>query len=80
MPALVRWPGKIKPGSVLNGIVSHFDWVPTLLAAAGVPDVEEKLLAGYQAGSMTYKVHLDGYNLLPYLTGAEQKSPRKEFF
>jgi arylsulfatase A-like enzyme len=55
VPALVRWPGKIKPGSVLNGIVSHLDWVPTLLAAAGVPDVKEKLLAGYQAGSMTYR-------------------------
>src|SRR5271167_2041964 len=80
VPAMVRWPGKIKPGSVLTGIVSHLDWVPTLLAAAGVPDVKEKLLTGYKAGNMTYKVHLDGYNLLPYLTGTEQKSPRKEFF
>jgi arylsulfatase A-like enzyme len=77
---MVRWPGKIKPGSVSNEIVSHLDWVPTLLAAAGVPDIKEKLLTGYKAGSMTYKVHLDGYNLLPYLTGAEAKSPRREFF
>ncbi len=80
VPAMVRWPGKIKPGSVSNEIVSHLDWMPTLLAAAGVPDIKEKLLNGYKVGNMTYKVHLDGYNLLPYLTGAEQKSPRKEFF
>ncbi len=80
VPAMVRWPGKIKPGTVSNEIVSHLDWAPTLLAAAGVPDVKEKLLTGYKAGKMSYKVHLDGYNLVPYLTGAEQKSPRKEFF
>ena len=79
VPAMVRWPRKIKPGSVSNGIVSHLYWVPTLLPAAGVPDVKERLLAGYQAGNTTYKVHLDGYNLLSNLTGAEQKSPRKEF-
>jgi arylsulfatase A-like enzyme len=55
---MVRWPGKIKPGSVSNGIVSHLDWVPTLLAAAGVPDIKEKLLTGYKAGKTTFKVHL----------------------
>ena len=72
--------GQIKPGTVSNDIVSHLDWAPTLLAAAGVPDIKEKLLKGYKVGKKTYKVHLDGYNLLPYLTGAEKKSPRKEFF
>ena len=77
VPAMVRWPGKIKPGSVSNEIISHLDWMPTLLAAAGVPDVKEKLLTGYRAGNMTYKVHLDGYNLLPYLTGAGQEESAK---
>jgi len=80
VPAMVRWPGKIKPGSVSNAIMSHMDWMPTLLAAAGVPDVKEKLLTGYQAASTTYKVHLDGYNFLPYLTGQSDKGPREEFF
>ena len=80
VPAMVRWPGKIKPGAVSNAIVSHLDWLPTMLAMAGVPDIKEKLLTGYQAGKETYKVHLDGYNLLPYLTGEEKKGPRKEFF
>jgi len=80
VPAMVRWPGHIKPGSVSNEIMSHLDWAPTLLAAAGMPDIKEKLLAGYKAGDMTYKVHLDGYNFLPYLTGQDAKSPRSEFF
>ncbi len=80
VPAMVRWPGNIKPGSVSNDIVSHLDWMPTLLAAAGVPDVKDKLLKGYKAGAKTFKVHLDGYNLVPYLTGQESKSPRQEFF
>ncbi|MDX1815069.1 MAG: arylsulfatase, partial [Thermodesulfobacteriota bacterium] len=80
VPAMARWPGHIKPGTVSNEIMSHLDWSPTLLAAAGVPDVKEKLLKGYKAGNMTYKVHLDGYNFLPYLTGQEKHGPRKEFF
>jgi arylsulfatase len=80
VPATVRWPGKIKPGAISNDIMSHLDWLPTLLAAAGVPDIKEKLLNGYKAGDMTYKVHLDGYNFLPYLTGSEMKSPRVEYF
>ncbi|TAK62712.1 arylsulfatase [Methylobacter sp.] len=80
VPAMVRWPGKIKPGTVSNDIVSHLDWAPTLLAAAGVPDVKEKLLKGYKAGNKSFKVHLDGYNQLPYLTGQELKSAREEFF
>lgn len=80
VPAMVRWPGHIKPNTVSNDIVSHLDWAPTLLAAAGVTDVKEKLLKGYKAGKKTYKVHLDGYNQLPYLTGQVPKSPREEFF
>ncbi len=80
VPAVVRWPGKIKPGVVSNEIVSHLDWMPTLLAAAGMPDVKERLLKGYKIGKMNYMVHLDGYNLVPYLTGEEKNSPRKEFF
>jgi arylsulfatase len=80
VPAFIRWPGHIRPDSVSNEIVSGLDWMPTILAAAGNPDVKEKLLKGYTVGDMTYKVHLDGYNLLPYLTGKEARSPRKEFF
>lgn len=79
VPAMVRYPGKIKPGSVSNEIVSHLDWLPTLLAIAGEPDVKEKLLQGHQAIGRDYKVHLDGSNLLPYLTGKEEKSPRDSF-
>jgi arylsulfatase A-like enzyme len=80
VPAMVRWPGKIKAGTVSNEIVSHLDWLPTLLAMAGEPTITEKLRRGHQAGKKTFKVHLDGYNLLPYLTGAESKSPRPGFF
>lgn len=80
VPAMVRWPGHIKPGTVSNDIISHLDWAPTLLAAAGVPDIKEKLLKGYSAGGTKFKVHLDGYNQLPYLTGQAPKSPREEFF
>lgn len=80
VPAMVRWPGKIKPGTVSNQIVSHLDWMPTLLAAAGDPDVKEKLLKGYTVGKKTFKVHLDGYNQLAYLTGEADKSAREEFF
>src|SRR5947208_605750 len=63
VPAFIRWPGKIQPGTVLNGIVSHQDMLPTLLAAAGDPDVTDKLLKGYKVGNKTFKVHIDGYNL-----------------
>jgi len=80
VPAMVRWPGKIKPGTVCNEIMSHLDWMPTLLAAAGTPDIKEKLLTGHKVGDMTYKVHLDGYNFVPYLTGQDPKSPRESFF
>lgn len=80
VPAMMRWPGKVKAGSISNEIMSHMDWMPTLLAAAGAPDIKEKLLKGHQAGEKNFKVHLDGYNFLPYLTGQVQKSPRTEFF
>ena len=80
VPAMVRWPGKIKPGTVSNEIMAHLDWLPTLLAAAGDPDIKQKLRKGYQAGNKTFKVHLDGYNFLPYLTGQQQRGPRQEFF
>ncbi|AKB57827.1 alkaline phosphatase family protein [Methanosarcina barkeri] len=80
MPEVMRWPGKIPAGMVSNEIVSHLDWLPTLLAAAGEPDIKEKLKKGYKAEDKTFKVHLDGYNLLPYLTGKEEKSPRIGFF
>ena len=79
VPAMVRWPGKIKPGQTSNEMAGHHDWLPTLLAMAGDPQVTDKLLKGYQVGSMTYKVHLDGYNLVPYLTGQVDKSPRESF-
>ena len=80
MPAFVRWPGKIKAGSVVNGIVTHQDWLPTFLAAVGEPDIKEKLLNGYKVGDKTYKVHIDGFNMLPYLTGEVKESPREFFF
>jgi arylsulfatase len=79
VPAMVRWPGHIKPGTVSNEIVAHLDWLPTFLAIAGDADVTKKLLEGYKVGDMTYKVHLDGYNLVPYLTGQTDKSPRDSF-
>ncbi|TDI40400.1 MAG: arylsulfatase [Acidobacteria bacterium] len=80
VPALVRWPGHIAPGTALNGIQSHEDLFVTLAAAAGLPDIKEKLLTGYQIGDMTYQVHLDGYNQLDYWIGKSEKSARREFF
>ena len=79
VPLLVRWPGKIKPGSVSNEIMAHLDWVPTLVAAAGDSDIKDKLKKGHQAAGKKFKVHLDGYNFVPYLTGKDEKGPRKEF-
>jgi arylsulfatase len=78
-PALIRWPGIVKPATQINDITSLEDFVPTLLAAAGEPDIKAKLLAGHKAGSQTYKVHLDGYNLMPALKG-QGEWPRHEFF
>ncbi|MBO9396417.1 arylsulfatase [Shimia sp. R9_2] len=81
VPSMVRWPGKIEAGSVSNEIVHHMDWFPTLLAAAGRPDIKEELKAGgVQAIGREYKVHLDGYNILPMLTGETTESPRNEIF
>ena len=80
VPMIVKWPGKIKPQQVSNEIVSMEDWMPTFLAAAGEPNIKEKLLKGHKAGGKKFNVHLDGYNLLPYLTGDAEKSPRKEMF
>ena len=80
VPCMIKWPGHIPAGVVNNDIVSHLDMLPTILAAAGVPDVKEQLLKGMQVGDTTFKVHLDGYNLLPLLTGETKVDPRKEFF
>lgn len=80
VPAMVRWPGRIKAGSISNDIMHHLDWLPTFLAAAGEPDIKQKLLVGYAAGDKKFNVHLDGYNYLPYLTGEAQSAPRREVF
>ena len=80
VPAMVRWPGRIPAGRVLNGIVSHNDWFVTLLSAVGVPDIAEKLRAGTDLGDTTYKVHLDGHDQLAYITGQIDESPREHFF
>jgi arylsulfatase A-like enzyme len=80
VPAMVRWPGRIRPGSVSNEIFSGLDWFPTLLAAAGDTGVKDRLLQGWQTGGRTYNLHLDGYNQLPYLTGQQNQSARKQFF
>src|ERR1700722_1455396 len=80
IPEMIRWPGKIKAGTVSNDIIQHHDWLPTLLAAAGDPDVMDKLKKGHQIGDVEYKVHIDGFNLLPYLMGEVEHSPRRGFF
>ncbi len=81
VPSAVRWPGKIKAGQVSNEIMHHMDWLPTYLAAAGDADIKNKLEnGGVKAIGREYKVHLDGYNFLPYLTGKEKKGPRNEIF
>jgi arylsulfatase A-like enzyme len=79
VPCMMRWPGRIAPGSVSNEIISSLDWFPTLMAAAGDTDIKGKLLTGYNAGAKTFKVHIDGYNQLPHLTGQQERSARKEF-
>ena len=80
VPAMIRWPGVVQPGRVSNDIVQHMDWLPTFAAAAGEPDVKAKLRRGHEAAGKRFRVHLDGYNLLPYLSGRETASPRKEIF
>ena len=88
VPCLVRWPGHIKPGTVTNELMSHNDWIPTLCAIAGEPDIVGKLLKGYTANGKTYKVHLDGYDQCKFLTSVDGtvgnnngvKSARDKFF
>jgi arylsulfatase A-like enzyme len=80
VPAFVRWPGHIKPGSISNEIFSGLDWFPTFLAAAGDTTIKDQLLKGVALGSKTFKVHLDGYNQLPYLTGQTPKGARTDFY
>jgi arylsulfatase A-like enzyme len=80
VPMVAKWPGVIKPGTIINDIMAHEDWLPTLLAAAGDPDIKEKLLAGHQAGDKTFKNHLDGYNFMPFFQGEADAGPRHEFF
>jgi arylsulfatase A-like enzyme len=80
VPQLMRWPGKVAAGTVSNEIISHMDWLPTLVAAGGEPGIKDKLLDGHEAGRKTFKVHLDGFNFLPYLTGDEDRGPRESFF
>jgi arylsulfatase len=79
VPQMVRWPGRIPASVVVNDIVQHHDWLPTFLAAAGEPDIVEKLKKGHKAGDKTYKVHIDGYDLLPFLTTEGVRSPRNGF-
>jgi arylsulfatase len=78
VPAVVRWPGVIEPGTIYNDIMSHEDWMPTLLAAAGEPDIVEKLKEGHTANGKEFRVHPDGYNFLPYFKGEVDKGPREE--
>jgi arylsulfatase A-like enzyme len=80
VPMLVKWPGTIKPGTIVNDIMSAEDWMPTLVAAAGDSDVKEKLLKGMKVGNKTFKNHLDGYNFMPYFEGKSAEGPRNDFF
>jgi arylsulfatase len=79
VPMCIRWPGVIKPGTIHNEMCAHEDLIPTFAAAAGEPDLVEKVKKGYQCGDKTFKVHLDGYNLIPFFRGEVKESPRKEF-
>jgi arylsulfatase len=80
VPEVIRWPGVIEPGTVYNDIISHEDWLPTLLAAAGEDDIKEKLKKGHRANGKKFRVHLDGYNFLPYFKGEVDEGPREEIF
>jgi arylsulfatase len=79
VPAFVRWPGKFPAGVTLNGIVAHEDWLPTFAAAAGAPDIKDKLAAGVDLNGRKYRNYIDGYNQLEYLSGKAKQSPRHEF-
>jgi len=80
VPAIIRWPGTVKPGSKFTDLFAGEDWLPTLLAAAGDPNIKSELLKGHKAGKKTFKVHLDGYNQVDYLSGKTKESARNEFF
>ncbi len=80
VPCLIRWPGVIKPGTIVNDTCAHEDFVPTFAAAAGEPDLVDKLLKGFSLGGRTFKVHLDGHNLIPFFKGEAKESPREGFF
>src|SRR4030095_16255205 len=80
VPLAVRWPGVIKPGTVYNDIISQEDWMPTLVAAAGEPNIVEKVKKGYKGGKNTFKIHADGYNFVPYFRGEVKKGPREEIY
>ncbi len=80
IPMMVRWPGVVKPGTEVNEIVTLMDWMPTFAAAAGIDDIKEQMKAGFQSGAKTFKVHLDGYNLLPFLRGDSQGGPRDSVY
>src|SRR5262245_58072936 len=79
VPCLIRWPGVIKPGTIVNDICAHEDFIPTFAAANGDTDLVERLKKGGTLNGKTFKVHLDGYNLLPFLSGKEKESPREGF-
>ncbi|WP_201832341.1 arylsulfatase [Microvirga zambiensis] len=79
VPTLIRWPGVIRPNTIHNEVFSHYDLIPTFCAAGGEPDVVAKCLRGHQANGKTFKVHLDGYNLMPFFTGSSKESPRRDF-
>jgi arylsulfatase len=80
IPMMVRWPGVIKPGTQYNEMITLMDWFPTFCAAAGEPNIKDKMKAGFQAGSKTFKVHLDGYNFLPFFKGESKEPPREAMF
>ena len=80
VPAMVRWPGNIKAGSVSNQIMHHMDWLPTFAAIAGDDGIKDKLLSGHNAGGTSFKVHLDGYNFLPFLPAIPLKPPEMRSF
>jgi arylsulfatase len=80
VPMVVKWPGTVKPGTIVNDIMAMEDWMPTLLAAAGNPNVKENLLTGMKVGDKTFKNHLDGYNFMPFFKGEVAAGPRHEFF
>src|SRR5215475_1672360 len=80
IPMMVRWPGVVRPGTQYNDVISLIDWFPTLAAAAGIPDIKEKMKTGFAAGGKTFKVHLDGYNFMPYFEGKEKAGPRDTIY